>query len=251
MPDNKYNYNDFTEFHYVELLEKAKNKWNFISYNDALTNTSPHILWRHDIDMSVHRALALAKLEHQAGVMATYFVMLHSNFYNIFEKEILDKIKEIKNLGHDIGLHFDPSFYLEKNSYKIDIENAIQSEKYILEELIETEIKTFSFHVPDASSSIDMKALKLGGLLNVYADDIQKKYFYTSDSNGYWRFHRLNDVIDAKEHDFMQVLTHPEWWVPEASSPNQRVLRAINGRQQNVLNTYETQMEDYERTNVK
>ena len=42
------------------------------------------IIWRHDIDMSVHRAYSLAKLERGLGVKSTFFILPHSEFYNFF-----------------------------------------------------------------------------------------------------------------------------------------------------------------------
>ena len=53
---------------------------------------------------------------------------------------------------------------------------------------------------------------------------------YVSDSNGYWRFERLPEVLAAGAHERLHVLTHPEWWQEEAMSPRERILRCIAGR---------------------
>ena len=69
------------------------------------------MLWRHDVDCSVHRALALARIEAEAGVSSTYFLLFHGWFYNLLERPVLDRAREIMELGHWLGLHFDVDFY--------------------------------------------------------------------------------------------------------------------------------------------
>ena len=100
----QYNFSDFTEKHYVTLIKLAKKKYLFEPFTTK--TDEPHVLWRHDIDSSVHRALKLAKIEKKLGVKSTYFLRLHSEWYNLFEKEVYDKINDIIKLGHYIGLHF-------------------------------------------------------------------------------------------------------------------------------------------------
>ena len=77
-------------------------------------------LWRHDIDLSVHRAYSLAKIEKNFCIKATYFFLLGSKFYNIFEKDIKDLILKIISLGHRIGLHFDPNQYNINSKKKLN-----------------------------------------------------------------------------------------------------------------------------------
>ena len=50
---------------------------------------------------------SLAKIENELGVKATYFLKLHSEFYNLFEKSIFEKVLKIIEFGHNIGLHFE------------------------------------------------------------------------------------------------------------------------------------------------
>ena len=55
-------------------------------------------------------------------------------------------------------------------------------------------------------------------------DYITQNYKYCSDSNGYWRFDRLQDLIDSGEYDRMQILLHPIWWTEDAISPAEKVV---------------------------
>ena len=70
-----------------------------------------HVLWRHDVDVSMHRAARLAEIEAERGVVATYFVNPRSVFYNLLEPEIEVLLRRIRSLGHEIGLHFDAGAY--------------------------------------------------------------------------------------------------------------------------------------------
>ena len=106
---NMHNISDFTEKHYRYLIKTAKKNYLFEPFTTK--TKSPHILWRHDIDFSIHRASSLAKIENELGVKATYFLKLHSEFYNLFEKSIFEKVLKIIEFGHNIGLHFEHHFY--------------------------------------------------------------------------------------------------------------------------------------------
>ena len=52
--------NDLTLQQYINLLNIAKNKFSFITYENISFDDN-FILWRHDIDLSLNRALKLAK----------------------------------------------------------------------------------------------------------------------------------------------------------------------------------------------
>jgi hypothetical protein len=67
------------------------------------------------------------------------------------------------------------------------------------------------------------------GLINAYAEYFQREVKYCSDSNGYWRFERMRDLIDFG-HSRLHLLTHCEWWTEEIMSPWQKIQKAIDGR---------------------
>ncbi len=67
-----WHFEDFTETSYREIVASARERYAFEPFGTA--TTSPHVLWRHDVDYSVHRAAALARIEADLGVRATYFV---------------------------------------------------------------------------------------------------------------------------------------------------------------------------------
>jgi hypothetical protein len=68
---------DFTVEQYRGLCRLACKGWPVVDYA-SIPWGERFLLWRHDLDYSVNRALALAKVEQQEGVKATYFVNPHS-----------------------------------------------------------------------------------------------------------------------------------------------------------------------------
>ena len=242
----RYNFSDFTEKHYITLIKLAKKKYLFEPFTTK--TEEPHVLWRHDVDSSVHRALKLAKIEKKLGVKSTYFLRLHSEWYNLFEKEVYDKINNIIKLGHYIGLHFEYKFYPK---YKLKFKNKIKIEKKILEEIFPTKINAISFHQPFINNKwtnpLDDKIL---GLVNTYGKKLQKKYFYCSDSNGYWKYNRLIDVLKKFNYSKLQVLTHPEIWQKRKMAPRKRYERCANMRAIKTMQRYDKELFDDKRINI-
>ncbi len=245
---DKYNFEDFTRDNFKKLIREAKKNYKFITYDEIELNKEKKIiLLRHDVDFSVHSAFKLAQIEKEENVKATFFIWLQSKFYNPFEKEIFQKIKSIVEMGHPIGIHLDCEFHSLNNEE--EIEKVLQFEKQTLENLFETSISVFSFHNPNAEVLKNTNEKYLG-LINTYSSYFRNNVFYCSDSNGYWRFHRLDDVIKEAKNDKLQILLHPEWWTEEIMSPKEKVWRSINSRAENNINWYKNTLENHGRENI-
>ena len=233
---------DFTEAAYRNLVRQAAQRYEFLTFDRAAA-ADAGVLWRHDIDMSVHRALALAAIERDEGVRATYFVHLHSRFYNALEDAIVERLRAIVTMGHDIGVHFDPRFATDGR-----IEEAAGAERAIIEQLCGTRATALSFHDPDVATITDQD--EIAGLVNAYGRTLRERFEYASDSNGYWRFTPLPEVL-VSAGPRLQVLTHPEWWVPDPMPPRARVARAIDGRAAYMAAKYDAAMKDVRRDNIR
>jgi hypothetical protein len=232
----RYHYADFTTDSYRALLRATKRGYSFEPFGTG--SGDPHVLWRHDIDLSVHRALRLARIEHEEGVRATYLLQLHSVFYNLLEAPVLERAREIFTLGHWAGLHFDAGFYGETT--REELLEHLAWERDLLSDLIGHPVEVFSFHAPEAAGVADVDADTLAGMISTYGRELRDGYEYVSDSNGYWRHHRLPEVVEAASHPRLHVLTHPEWWQEEEMSPRQRLERAIQGRAEHTLSSWES-----------
>ncbi|WP_336236148.1 hypothetical protein [Achromobacter dolens] len=242
----KYHFSDFTHSHYRKLLRSAKSKYRFLTYQDA-AQSATGVFWRHDVDMSMHAALDLAEIEAGEKLTATYFLMLHSDFYNLLEREVSDIVRRIVGLGHRVGLHFDPGYYADFSPRNLP--GLLSVEKNFLEAMFGISVDVFSFHNPNAES-LSLTDFQYAGLVNTYSDFFQKKVAYCSDSNGYWRHSRLSDVLEQPTMNKLQVLTHPEWWVNEAMSPHARVERCIVGRSNSTRRKYAAILEAHGRQDI-
>ena len=223
----KYNFNDFTTNHFREIIKKLKQEYEFSFYHN-FNKEKKFVLWRHDVDFSLQRALQCAQIEHEEGVKATYYIHLHNEYYNLLERRENDIVKQILSLGHDIGVHFDTHFYNIKTEGEI-ITN-LETEKNLLEQLFKTSIKSFSFHNTNPFV-MSCQKWEYSGLINAYAEYFQKEVKYCSDSNGYWRFERMMDVTNAN-HSRLQLLTHCEWWTENIMSPWQKIQSIIDEKAQ-------------------
>lgn len=245
-----YYFEDFTEDNYQYLLKKYIKERESIFFNDIFMSNTNSILLRHDIDISVHRAYKMALIEKNLGIKSTYFVQMSSCFYNIFEKNIYQMIKKILILGHQVGLHYDCEFDIKVLDNQEKFEADLKSKKNILSSIIEENILSFSFHNPTEEILNKFCDLSYGGLVNVYADEIKQQFKYCSDSNGYWRYHRLEDFLEENKDEKVQVLLHPVWWTPEIMSPMERVERAISGRSECTRNQYVNALKFSNRKNI-
>lgn len=231
-------FNDFSEFSYRELLGLAKSRWNFITYTNFEIKGKT-ALWRHDVDVSIHRALRLAEIEHEEGVVSTYFLMLHSAYYNLLEPAIVRRVESILKLGHAIGLHFDPSFYGDQIYSKDRLLGFLEREKTILESCFRVPVTAFSWHNPTRGEWLSIDDDTCSGMVNAYGSSIRKQYTYVSDSNGFWRYDCLRDILENGKEEKLHVLTHPEWWQKMVLSPRERIYRCIHRRAMNSLYEYD------------
>jgi len=236
---------DFTTEHYRELLRLAKSNWYLESYENIRLK-SEFLLWRHDVDCSLSRSLALAKLEQEEGVRATYFINPHSEFYNLVETKQYQIVKQILSLGHDLGLHFDAAFYGVESESALD--RLVAKESLYLENWFGVKPVAFSFHNPVAAH-LDCDADEYVGLTNCYSKRFKEQVAYCSDSNGYWRFRRVFDVLSEKKDARLQVLTHPGWWQDQPMPPRQRIFRAAYGRAAATMHIYDEGLEEHGRLN--
>lgn len=238
---------DFTTARYCEILAVAKTKFRFATFANRHDEGSI-ALWRHDIDFSPQRALALARIEAEAGVLATYFVQLSSRFYNVFEPEVTAIVRQIEVLGHDIGLHFE----MEPTNpgQAIDHEHRLAFEANVLGHLAGKKVSTFSLHNPTTISGASWDEPEYCGLFNASHSTLRDEFAYCSDSNGIWRFRSLDTMVQDEKIAKLYVLTHPEWWQETDMVPRDRIARCIDGRASNSSRYYDELLSINNRPNV-
>ena len=212
----------FTYEGYRELIEELKaHGYQVTDYHHWREVNRPCIL-RHDIDNEPERALALAKLEKELDVTSTYFVLLTSDFYNVFSAAKRKMLREIAAMGHSIGLHFDEVTYDgneagERNilnsggvqAYQEKIISLIQSEAATLSQALDLKIDTVSMHRP--SKFCLESDLKIPGIINSYGQEFFHDFKYVSDSRRRWREDVLSYIREEK-YPRLHILTHAFWY---------------------------------------
>jgi hypothetical protein len=172
--------------HYRELLEAAKEG----GYSFARFGEEPRegeLFLRHDVDLTLAAAIEMAELEAELDVVATYFLMTKSVFYNLASEEGAAAIERLRELGHAVGLH---AVYPD-----IDLDGRFDP--------------VVSWHNPRP----EYMSEEAPGAANAYG----KRYFapetYRSDSNQHWRSGCPHEELRASAFPWLQVLVHPEIWV--------------------------------------
>lgn len=193
---------DYSYNHYLEVLNVLKNthKIGPIGEIQALQKNEKFVLLRHDVDFSLKSAVDFARIEAKNGFFSTYFVLLHSPFYNALSPENISRIKKISELGHEIGLHYDLELFSDERI------EAIKDELRILEKICSKEIKTIAPHNVATSSK---ERIFLRSKIDAYNIRNKKGIEYISDSVQNWRNHCMCNHISKNK---LQILTHPLWW---------------------------------------
>ena len=95
---------DFTCKTYRSLLSAIQSAgYAFFTFEDWCDGNAQgrYVILRHDVDLKAENSLAIAGIEDEMGIRATYYfrIVPQSN-----QPEI---IKSIANLGHEIGYHYE------------------------------------------------------------------------------------------------------------------------------------------------
>ncbi len=243
--EKKYHFSDFIRRNYRKLLVLARRRYRFCGFA-AFDETPGQLLWRHDVDYSLEPAVVLAQIEADEGVCATYNLLLRSEFYRLLDRGNMKRVREIISLGHAIGLHFDVGCH--KMSDRNSLVKCLQGEKRILENTFGCDVSVFSFHNP-TSDTMKYSGSRYAGMVNAYSAGFRQDVGYCSDSNGYWRHRRLEDVLRERKDSCLQVLTHPVWWTESVMSPKERIYRCI-GRDRGLRRQYDEVLKSGGRENI-
>jgi hypothetical protein len=80
---------------------------------------------RHDVDVSLDRALELGRIEHGRGVRSTFFVLHTAPYWR--RPDLVDRLLELQELGHEVGWHSD--------LVTIEVTEHVDARAYLFEEL--------------------------------------------------------------------------------------------------------------------
>jgi hypothetical protein len=195
----------FTLDHYRELLEAAQSG----GYRWASFDAPPapgDLFLRHDVDLSLEAAVEVALLEHEAGARATYFLMTQSVFYNLDSHEGERAQRELRRLGHHVGLH--AVWPHAEHDDRFD--------------------GVLAWHNPDPEYMRE----PVEGAVNVMQAPWFDPEHYRSDSNQRWRNGCPHAELAAGRFEWLQLLTHPEIWVYDGATMRESMLSFLEADRQ-------------------
>ena len=217
--------NQFTLSAYIAMIANLLNRGFELRGYTNLNPAAPHLVLRHDVDFDLGAAVELATAEAEQGWCAYYFVLVRSEFYNVLSPAAGAAIARIRELGHDIGLHFDAAAH-SVNAGQLAAE--VERECTILENICGADIGSFSLHRPRA----DMleRGFEVLGRLNVYDSSFFRDIGYCSDSRGGWHHGPPLDHPSIAAKRALQLVTHPIWWTQPGATPGDKCAAILEAR---------------------
>jgi len=196
---------------YLDFLARAKQKdYSFVRFQDFLADAplpSRYIALRHDIDFAPGYSLQMAELEHAAGIVSTFFVLVDGQFYDALQTDVIRQIRQIRTLGHEIGLHFAVSSAVDS-----DIGKEVAFRLEILSAIADTTVRSYSQHDPVNAGFVSV-SLPPGHHDCVDVSKVIRDHnlLYVSDSAMMWRRHTFHSALDEGRN--LCLLAHPHSWM--------------------------------------
>jgi hypothetical protein len=175
----------FSLDHYRELLTAAQRG----GYRFAGFDRPPQegdLILRHDVDLSLESALAVAEVEAEEGAWSTWFLMTRSVFYNLASPVGERTIARLRELGHRVAHHAVWPH--------IDLDDRFET--------------VVAWHNPDPEYMHE----PIPGAVNVMEPPFFESEHYRSDSNQHWRHGCPHGELESGAFAWLQLLTHPEIW---------------------------------------
>ncbi len=115
---------DFTLQRYEDYLRALKGRFGgAVPFRELLGRDLPprFCTLRHDVDRKTYRALDMARLEHELGLVASYYFRVPYTF----DPEV---IRAIEAMGHEVGYHYENLSETDGDADKalVDFGNKLQ-----------------------------------------------------------------------------------------------------------------------------
>lgn len=207
---------EFSQKHYNQILKTAlANGYRFIQFDrldkaDAKQNIC---ILRHDVDYLPEWAILFGEAEAKLGIKSTFFFQICAKTYNLRETYNYSIVRRLHQLGHTIGLHYDPSW---QNPNWSDLPSLCKKDLGIFE--LMTGIKPcpiISFHTPYIFKDLIFNK-KIPGIKHAYQEEYFSSIKYLSDSQG-WYEGCMCKIFASQKYKRIHLLTHPYIW-PEKSA---------------------------------
>ena len=175
---------DFTIGVYENLLDALqKSQYCFQTFNKFITEPREKvIILRHDVDLVPSNSLRFAKIQSSRGIIGTYY------FRAVPESWDESIIKEIGDLGHEIGYHYE-----NMDTCNGNMDKAWDDFRYNLDKLRRiVDVNTICMHGSPRSKfdnkdiwkKYDYRSLQIKG--EPYYDIDFNEVFYLTDTGRRW-----------------------------------------------------------------
>jgi len=236
---------DFNIDGYIKLLNIIKSQYKVGKFSDLFleaqsNSVSKKCILRHDIDYCVESALCIAKIEKEHEIDSSFYFLVDSHHYNVVSPESIKIIKEIASMGHEIALHFDCSSYSPTEHHDV-----IQNHIHILSRASKTKITSVSFHNPGIYKDGIVRDDSYNTLYNTYADNINSRFVYFSDSLCRFRDENFVNKIMSGSVNNLHLLIHPIWWIAEGKMRDEKMMNFLNKNRSNIFNEYKKIIDKY------
>lgn len=190
---------DFTVKIYQQLLQALQDKgYQFQTFRQFLEAPAERaILLRHDVDDRKLHSLEFARIQHARGIVGTYYFRMVPESY---DEQV---IKEIEELGHEIGYHYEDMDFANGNPQ----EAITYFEKHLKQLRTVATVDTICMH-GSPRSRYDNKDVwqhydyrEYGIIGEPYFDIDFKDVFYLTDTGRRWDGHKVS-VRDKVENHF-------------------------------------------------
>jgi len=227
--------------HYRFLLRKAKASHRLLHVQDVAFGKPDEdfFLIRHDVDISPWAALTMAELEHEEGVGTTYYFRLHAPYYNLLGEGMAEIVLRIAELGHEVGLHYEPGYFLDRG---LDPVEGTRRDIRVFEDLVGFRTRTIAQHQPAQGPVLDEISPDHAC---AYQPELVREMPYFGDSGFHWREGCVCTKLDLPQ---LHTLIHPHSWTIWDRAW-QDVLRAhaddLSGRMREEMERYIASVEVY------
>lgn len=199
----------FTLTGYARLLRELRNVgYSARSFATALSPSRGDLYLRHDVDYCLRAAADMARVEYEAGMFSTWFILVRSPLFNPFGADERELLRGLRNAGCDIGLQFDASYY---ETIDVNLLEAYACEEVnALSVASDGPVVALSFHKPPAC--VHDRVAAFANLPHTSEPRFMRDALYVSDTLARFSYGdpvALGIAADCKP---MQLLCHPIWW---------------------------------------
>ena len=224
---------EYTLESYRQGLQGMKDSgYIFIPFSQYRKDVGLYALLRHDILFSPERALSLAVEEKKMDIRATYFVDLHSPWYNACEIHVKKILRIIMDLGHYLGLYINPAFWDIPLSC-FPTERVVKKDRRVFEIYFPYSVSAVGFDNEERFTSFTSESYD--NLINADSDEVNMRYKSITLTQSLFNSVR---IPDGEMQSNIQLSICPVYWTVDYMPLKKKVVTSIVNRMGKYYKNY-------------